>query len=796
MDNNVCFTKVSVKQHTADKKAFSFNCINLSENNKNIIEHSDFKMELYQKQNDPDNVNRLLITQDKLNVELLPSKGLSVGQAYFQKTPIFWDPPLDNLPDPDKIDLNAPMYINGSQLYGFRWVETFTGGIEMCGLNNWGMPFTEEKTGNLQSLHGQVSNIPVQNIYIEISSSGMEIIGKFIVRTFEGDNTIPWHSRGDILYEVVKRIILIKDKPVIILYDQIINRCNKVLIPDWGYHVQFYPEENAEYQVPSLHAENRSGLNMKTGVEIWKKAKIESEREETDIIHKSFKITPNALPGEEEGIKTLVHYPNGRGILFTTPCSPYFQSWLSSGGKNGKGFMLKENTPMLKKNWDGIGPEFGSSALDHNENIDKEISIKTTLESGESINIGMYTEVLDTSNSIKLTKEIKDYQSSFLINECNIIKEESASLSKGLLEVVQGKLNLTLTHHKIEQNISTHGEVSDLADSIRSIRENLTQSISFFNTITSPNSKRMCYVGADSYLEGTMCGKEMVKLLTARGKTKCKIAIVTAWFKEIGINQRMNGFESILSESAPNIKIVEYAESHFSIDKVREQTLNILNNHPDLDAIYATEAISPTGVAMGVEEAGYAGKVIIIGHDCPSTTIDFIVNGTITSTLSQDPFAQGYNPSVFLYNKIVADKNPSKISMLTDIVMVTTENWKNYWDKEKGLVETEETLKRLAKLVDEIPEKPIKLAMVTRDALEFDKQIKQGYLKAKEILKERNTRVEWIVPYKGADSSAEYFGPVMIKLAKEGYDGLATMAHDSMFVPLTGRSYGFCNFFY
>ena len=89
------------------------------------------------------------------------------------------------------------MFINGEQLSGFRWIETFTGGIEMCGLNNWGMPFTDKKNKTLLSLHGEVSNIPVNNIYVEISGSGLEIIGTFHFRTFKGNNSVPWYKRGN-----------------------------------------------------------------------------------------------------------------------------------------------------------------------------------------------------------------------------------------------------------------------------------------------------------------------------------------------------------------------------------------------------------------------------------------------------------------------------------------------------------------------------------------------------------------------------------------------------------------------
>jgi hypothetical protein len=67
------------------------------------------------------------------------------------------------------------------------YIKTFTGGVELLGLGNWGMHFTDPGTGEVNVIHGEVSHIPVEQISVTISDRELNVQGSLTVRTFKGD---------------------------------------------------------------------------------------------------------------------------------------------------------------------------------------------------------------------------------------------------------------------------------------------------------------------------------------------------------------------------------------------------------------------------------------------------------------------------------------------------------------------------------------------------------------------------------------------------------------------------------
>lgn len=52
-------------------------------------------------------------------------------------------------------------------------------------------------------------------------------------------------------------------------------------------------------------------------------------------------------------------------------------------GKDSSEFTNSNGESLLRKNWDGMGIEIGSSPLDHNGNLDKSVDYKQELKPGE-----------------------------------------------------------------------------------------------------------------------------------------------------------------------------------------------------------------------------------------------------------------------------------------------------------------------------------------------------------------------------------------------------------------------------
>ena len=352
-------------------------------------EGSDFKINLIHHKNDPPTVNRLYVQRDNFSVELIPSKGLSVRDVFLDNQPMFWNPPLESIADPESVRLNGPMLIDGELVDGMSWLKYFSAHIEMLGLLNWGMP------ADGMGLHGNASNIPVKTVSVQTSEKGLTVSGEFLI--FDSDSVQPQDCQP--IFKVEKSVTVLSSRPGIYLHDSITNLTGKTLTPQWGYHIQLHPQPGAEYFIPGKHVEERFGGPVPADYREWKPSAVESMREEKGFIYKGL-ITSKPFPESTgDGVTTLLEYTDGTGIAASFTPPPYLQSWFSSGGAKGENFMLpvaepgKKPKKMLKTNWDGLGPEFGNTSLDRNGNTDPGIPI-SVIEPGQIKDIEILVEFI------------------------------------------------------------------------------------------------------------------------------------------------------------------------------------------------------------------------------------------------------------------------------------------------------------------------------------------------------------------------------------------------------------------
>ncbi len=373
------------------------------------IAENGWGIETYQQPSDPVNVFRLQIKNENWKVELYPSKGLSVGQAIYKGQKIFWDAPT-SLTDPDSFDpLDGDVYINGNPAPGFSFLKTFSSGIEFYGMRNWGMP-TMGDSGKLYPLHGETSNIPLDKVLIEHKKNEIIISGTFEYRTLEG-NGPQWYKSGSILYQITRTFSFQKDAKNFLVVDSIKNVSTKTLIPDWGYHLTFYPKTGTKLILPSKKAEKRGGGFLPDNITTWFPAEDEKKRTEIGIIHKQLQ-TFNTKFGKL--CKGLIINPGQPAIEISFTASPYIQTWFCNGGANSSEFTYKNGKPVFKKNWDGLGIEFGSSALDHDDNIDQTVDYDPELKPLQSKNITLFVEIISLERTELLKREFEKYNNKLI----------------------------------------------------------------------------------------------------------------------------------------------------------------------------------------------------------------------------------------------------------------------------------------------------------------------------------------------------------------------------------------------
>jgi hypothetical protein len=267
----------------------------------------------------------------------------------------------------------------------------------------------EDETGRLLPIHGFVSLIPVPEVRVTFTDTQVNVSGAFEVYDEQGPEGEVWYRRGQLVYEVTRTVILKAGSPSILLRDTIANRTDHSLTPDWGYHVQLRPVDGARYLVPARSREGRSGEPLPPEHEVWHSAKNPRSREEKGIIHYGLQAQAGLLDGRP-GVKTLLRYPDGSGIQVVLPLSPFFLSWFSCGGQGDTTICLPASdgslNSLFQEAWDGVGPEIGASALDHDGRTDPDVQA-VSLAPGETLQLSLLFEPLSPEAAAIVEREIE-----------------------------------------------------------------------------------------------------------------------------------------------------------------------------------------------------------------------------------------------------------------------------------------------------------------------------------------------------------------------------------------------------
>ena len=389
------------------KNVYRLTCVTPGINRSNRVERGKNGFYLVRHADDPSNTNRLMVKHGEISAELFPTKGLSLAQVTINGHKLFWDAPY-GLIDQDKLDLwSDEVLINGKPEKGFTFLKTFSAGIELYGLKNWGMPYANPQTGEFHPLHGETSNIPVPEIIIEFKDDALVVSSEYQYHEMNNRSETPWYRAGRPLFRIKKEYVFRENpEPEIISRDTIVNITDETLTPDWGYHITFHPLPGTKLKVPSSSVEARGGGSVPDEIETWHPQAKQGFREETGIIHKGLK---RFLTEDKEVNKVLLIHENGEGLVCSFPPSPYFQTWNCKGGAGSDEFKLNTGESLLTKNWDGIGIEIGSSSLDHDGNTDPSVDYVTELGPGESKTVELQFNIPSEEILHNLNNEIDKF---------------------------------------------------------------------------------------------------------------------------------------------------------------------------------------------------------------------------------------------------------------------------------------------------------------------------------------------------------------------------------------------------
>jgi len=346
------------------------------------------------------------------------------------------------------------------------------------------------------------------------------------------------------------------------------------------------------------------------------------------------------------------------------------------------------------------------------------------------------------------------------------------------------------------RSLAVHAEPVDLpaTPGVRRVAEALNVTISrlraaayHFQAASGEPCRRLFYVGADDYLLGCLCAEVMGTLLPDGGQ----VLLLSPTFRHAGVELRRRGFESTILERFPRLDVIGAVESVFGTTEETPRTAALvrgfMRTHPQLAGIYSTEAYGALGAVEALLGTPRAGKTVIVGHDILEGTIRGLQSGLISAVVTQDPFGQGHDTVIQLFNAIAHGWRPPEPRLISHSEIVTRDNYQDFWRPYEGEIETPAMHERRPRPLGPA-KRHLRLAVMGIQDGAFWAPVRKGVLAAAEDLKECNATVEWLVPEAGYEFDVESRGRAIERLAEEGWDGIATPIYDSDLVPYLNRA--------
>jgi len=398
-----------------------------------------------------------------------------------------------------------------------------------------------------------------------------------------------------------------------------------------------------------------------------------------------------------------------------------------------------------------------------------------TMTAGLAIGWGV-TWAVARRNVSRPLERIADSMETLAARDLLALVDEFANLAQG---EEPGKLVV----HAAPVRLPDDQSVRRVAEALNTMIARLQTGAAQFDAASSEACRRLFYVGPDDYLLGCMCAEAMAGLLPDGGQ----VLLLAPRIRHAGIELRRRGFQSTVRERFPQIEIAGVLESRTETARLAETAIAFIKSHPRLAGIYCTEAMGVLGAVEALTDTRLAGRVAVICHDLLDGTVAGVQAGVISGAVTQDPYGQGHDTAIHLFNSIAHGWRPSEPRIITASELVTRDNYRGFWRPYEGAIESPEMAQRRPHPLGP-SRRHLRIAILGLDDVDFWAPVRAGVLAAAEELAEYNATVEWIVPETNQTFNTAVRGPLVDALVEAGYDAVATPIYQSDVVPHLNRA--------
>ena len=176
------------------------------------------------------------------------------------------------------------------------------------------------------------------------------------------------------------------------------------------------------------------------------------------------------------------------------------------------------------------------------------------------------------------------------------------------------------------------------------------KAVLFTTDSDAPESKRVAYIGTDNVAAGRQAAEEIKKALPKGGKVVMFVGTLDA----DNARERVQGIREVLNGT--NITIADIRTDGVDFAKAKANVQDALAKG-GVDCLVGLYSYNTPQIYTAVKEAGKTGAVKIVGFDEDPQTLRGVADGTILSTVVQQPFEFGYQSMVDMIKYMNGDRS-------------------------------------------------------------------------------------------------------------------------------------------
>jgi ribose transport system substrate-binding protein len=150
------------------------------------------------------------------------------------------------------------------------------------------------------------------------------------------------------------------------------------------------------------------------------------------------------------------------------------------------------------------------------------------------------------------------------------------------------------------------------------------------------NLKIASFIGSDNYEGGRLAGEHLVSSTGG----KARIAVLEGIPGHETGDSRLRGFRDALQKH-PGMTIVASQPANWERDQGFTVFQNMLQAHPDIDALFAANDLMALGAVEAIAAAGRSGRIRVVGFDALDDARSAIEGGRMEASMAQSPRDMG-----------------------------------------------------------------------------------------------------------------------------------------------------------